>query len=734
MISITKRDGSVADLDVEKIKRCVAWASEGFEVNPIELEAGSISAFREGISTREIQEQLIQVALRLTSLEESDWRYVAGRLFIMNIWKETELARGYGYGDYVRHVLDMTEEGLYDKKLMLSYSLEDLAIAGEWINPKLDLDYDYAGANLLAKRYLLRNELPQEAFLTVSLLLASVESTNKLVYAKYFYEAISQRKISLATPLLSNLRLPNGNLSSCFVGMMGDSIESIFDTVKNVAKISQNGGGVGINLSHVRATGSSIRNIPGVSGGVVPWVKILNDTAVAVNQTGKRAGACTTSLDIWHLDIEEFLEMQTENGDQRKKAYDIFPQLVVPDEFMQRADLGQDWTVVDPQEVLQVTGQSLASLWGKEFEVAYRQVEYLVSEGVIRLHKRVNARELLKKIEKIQLETGLPYIFFKDTWNRTNPNQHAGYIPAGNLCMESTSNVAIGEEYHCCNLVSINLANTEDDEFQGICSLAVRILDNAIDLTLPPISEAKHHNELYRTIGVGMMGLADWLAKNRYTWKKPEHKQYLQKLSEDFGYYCTKASADLAVERGSYQVFEGSEWSKGNLIGKPIEWFWDNSYQPQRWVDLSNQVKRTGIRNSQVTAIAPNTSSALLQGCTASVLPVYNKFFYEKNGKGAVPVCPPFIKERLWHYVENKNLDQNIVIDWISEIQKWVDTGISMELVFNLNSPNVNAKHIFDCLISAWKKGCKSIYYIRTITKTSATERNSEDACVTCAN
>ncbi|WP_040484358.1 ribonucleotide reductase N-terminal alpha domain-containing protein, partial [Lyngbya aestuarii] len=313
-IQVIRRDGSRADLDISKIRAVVNWACVDLDANPITLEAGLTTRLRDGVTTREIQDNLINCALELCSPSEPDWRYVAGRLHIWSLWKDTLANRGYRYEDYARTVESKVKNHEYDSRI-LTYTPEELQQAGTWIDPQWDKDYDYAGAVLLTKRYLLTNELPQEALLTCALLLAVVEKPeNRLFWARQFYEAIAKRKISLATPILGNLRIPNGSLSSCFITSMDDNLESIFDTIKDAARISKNGGGVGTNVSRVRATGSWVMGKENTSGGVIPWIKLLNDTAIAVNQGGRRAGAITVSLDVWHLDVPEFLEMQTENG------------------------------------------------------------------------------------------------------------------------------------------------------------------------------------------------------------------------------------------------------------------------------------------------------------------------------------------------------------------------------------------------------------------------------------
>ncbi len=737
-IQVIRRDGSLTALNIAKIRIVADWACEKLNVNPIALEAGLTTRLRDGISTKEIQDNLVSCALEMCSPEEPDWRYVAGRLHIWGLWKDILVSRGYQYGQYPKTVQEKVLSGQYDNR-MSAYSPEELTEAGSWIDPDWDTGYDYAGVVLLTSRYLLPSELPQEAFLTCALLLALPEiPENRLTWAKRFYQAIASRKVSLATPILANLRVPEGSLTSCFIIALDDNLESIYRELTNAARISKNGGGVGANVSRIRATGSMVMGKPNASGGVIPWIKLLNDTAIAVNQGGRRAGAVTVGLDIWHLDVPEFLEMQTENGDQRRKAYDIFPQLILPHEFMRRMIAKEEWTLVDPYEVRTNLGIELAELWGEEFEKAYQLIESKLGQEIT-LYKQVNARELFKEMMRSQVETGMPYLAFKDTINQANPNKHAGYIPNVNLCCESFSNVESGQTAHCCNLVSLNLANIEATELEDCCQISVRILDNTIDLTIPPFEDAANHNNKYRTIGVGAMGLADWLAKNRLSY---DHLTEISHLFEDIGYHCTNASMELAKERSPYEAFTGSDWSKGLLIGsKPVEWFTENAHHGDRWAKLSEDIQTYGIRNSHITAIAPNTSSSLVQGCTASILPVYSRFFYDKWAKGTVPIAPPFINDHFWFYPENKNLDQNKVVKAVATIQQWIDTGISMELLFNLNNGvyfpdqpdrGLTAKDIFDTLILAWKEGCKAVYYIRTVQKDNFKE--SDTGCSACAN
>ena len=737
-IQVIRRDGSLTPLDITKIRAVVKWACAEQNVNPITLEAGLTTRLRNGVTTRDIQDNLIDCALGMCSPDEPAWRYVAGRLHIWNLWKDTQVSRGFGYGNYPAAVQLQVDAKRYDRNL-LKYSTAELAEAGTWINEEWDKDYDYAGAVLLTKRYLLTDELPQEAYLTCALLLASNEQPGvRLSVARAFYEAIAQRKISLATPILANLRVPDGSLSSCFIIGMDDNLESIFEEITNAARISKNGGGVGVNVSRIRATGSWVMGKDNASGGVIPWIKLLNDTAIAVNQGGRRAGAVTVGLDVWHLDVPEFLEMQAENGDRRRKAYDVFPQLIIADEFMRRVEAKEKWTLVDPYEVKERLGIDLAEQWGEKFEAVYAQIEAEIGKKIT-LYKQIDARELFKHIMRSQVETGMPYLAFKDTINRANPNKHEGYIPGVNLCCESFSNVKPGLEAHCCNLVSLNLANVSELEIADMSRLAVRILDNTIDITKPPFADSKTHNDKYRTIGVGCMGLADWLAKRHLSYESLTEISY---IFEEVAYWCTSASMELAKERGAYAAFPGSEWSQGKLLGsKTLNEILALAQDKDRWIQLAQDVKTYGIRNSHITAIAPNTSSSLVQGCTASILPAYSKFFYDKWAKGTVPIAPPFIEDCFWFYRENKSLNQKTVVKAVAVMQQWIDTGISMELLFNLNQgvyfPDeperaVKAKDVFETLVMAWQEGCKAVYYVRTVQKDDFKE--SSEGCAACAN
>ena len=746
---VINRDGIVEDLNIEKIREKLLRACDGLEVNMVELESNIDSIYEENITTQKIQASLINAAVTMTTFEESDWAHVAGRLLMMEAEREVYHARGFSYNDFPRTIKKLVELGLYDERL-LSYSDSELQILASYIDINRDMVYDYAGANMLVNRYLEKYngktyELPQEVFMVIAMMLSLNEKEDKrLEVVKELYDALSLRKLSLATPILANLRIPEGNLSSCFITAIDDNIESIFYNIDSIAKISKNGGGVGVNVSRIRAKGSMVHGYYNASGGVVPWIRIINDTAVAVNQQGRRAGAVTVALDTWHLDIETFLELQTENGDQRGKAYDIYPQVVCSNLFMNRVKNGENWTLVDPYEVRKVYGVELCELYGYEFEDVYEKIE---KDPNIKLKKVLSAKELFKSIMKTQLETGMPYIFYKDRANEVNHNSHMGMIGNGNLCMESFSNFKptinfVEEEdgntsirrsemgeIHTCNLISINLAELTSDELEKHVALAVRALDNTIDLTVTPLKESNKHNLLYRTIGVGAMGLADYLAREYMIYEESINE--INEIFERIALYSIKASALLAKDRGAYKAFKGSKWDQAIFFGKKREWYEANSKFKDEWNEAFYLVEANGLRNGELTAIAPNTSTSLLMGSTASVTPTFSRFFIEKNQRGAIPRTVKHLKDRAWFYPEFKNVNPITYVKIMAKIGAWVSQGVSMELLFDLNK-GIKAKDIYDTLMTAWEEGCKSVYYIRTIQKNTNNISEKEE-CESCS-
>lgn len=736
---ITKRNNKKEKFDPNKIIKSIHLSAYGLNLDTSKLER-SINLIEDDYTTSDIQDFLINKSLSQINLDLDNGLtdesfsslnndYFSARLVFHSVYSEVYHNRGDNvlFSEVIK---DGINKGIYSPSIMLHYTPKELNEASNFMNKKYDDGFKYSGANMLKSRYLAKDEngklheTPQEMYLIIALLLASNEK-NKLYWAEKFYHVIASRKISPATPILMNLRKTGGNLSSCFINDLPDDLPTMFDKFLELANISKNGGGCGINVSSVRSKGAEIRGVSNAGGGVTPFIKIINDIGVAINQLGARKGAITPAIDIWHRDVYDFLDMQKENGDTRTKSYDVFPQIVIPDLFMKRVEDNSEWTLVDPHEVRKKYNVDLKTVYGDEFNDLYKTIE---KDKNMKLNKTIKAKDLFVHFLHTVVETGLPYVSFKDTINNSNPNKHCGFIGNSNLCTESFSNFN-KDETHVCNLISLNLAEIKDSELEEVCALATRMLDNTIDLTDEPIDSAKRHNNKYRIIGIGAMGLHDRLSDLQIPYAKSE--KYVDELFEKIAFYSLRESNNIAVEKGSYSEFNGSDFSKGILFGREKSWYQNQnnvSLKSQDWIDLINSIMHNGIRNGSLFAIAPNTSTSVLVGCTASILPIFKRFFIESNSKGIVPMWPNSLnKDNFWYYNENINTDQQKVINVVSRIQKWVDQGISMELFVNVNL-GIKAKHIWDFYFESWRKKVKTVYYLRSITK------SKKEDCISCAN
>jgi ribonucleoside-diphosphate reductase alpha chain len=740
-INVIHTDGTRTPYDANRAIEVINWACEGLEVDPDKLSRRLSRRFNDDITTEAIQNGLIRSAAELADLHYPDWLKVSGRLRMWDWRRKVKARRGYLYGNYPVAFEYLRSEGFYEgyliKKFLDTYSANDIAEAGTWIDPERDMRFDISGADLLVSRYLLEGELLQEMWLTQALLLSMLEPAHeRMTFAHKAYDLLSLGKISLATPLMSNLRQADGSLSSCHIIDIDDSRESIFDNIKQLAAMSANGGGVGVRISKVRARGSRIRKKKGASGGVCPWIKIINATIVATNQRGVRAGACTVGIDVWHADLLEYMDLRGDAGSEHTKARDILLQFIISDEFMRRVILDKDWYLVCPTEIENVFGYQLADMYGDEFTNAYHDIEAYINSSAPPLDvvKRVSAKAIWKKMLMLLLETGTPYVAFKDRINALNPNKHEGIIGGVNLCVESYS--LFNSSYsHCCILLSLVLPRIADDEMADVSRMAVRLLDTACDLTTSPTYEARAHVNRYRTIGVGVMGLADWLAIRHL---KYQDLDVIERLFEDICFYTTQASVELAEERGAYPAFPGSEWSKGLILGgRDKEWVRDNSTDPERWYALMERIIVSGIRNSHILATAPNSSTSLVQGTTASFLPVFSRLTIDKNGAGINTIVPLYIKEAFHFYQESRYTHPSVVVSAAAVIQKWIDTGLSTELLFNFNEHAygldivATAKDLNDVYLQAWREGLKTLYYVRSIWQDKVTEKNE---CHSCAS
>lgn len=723
-MKVTKRSGTKEDFNVEKIKQVIEWACDGLDVQPLALESKFDEFIFDGIATSQLQLNLIEHAKSLCSPQQPDWTFVAGRLQTMQRWANT---RTYDIS-FLEFVREQQKLGIYTHPGINEYTDEQVEYFGSKIVQERDLAHSYASVVTGESKYLLENECIQQMFMVEAMIIASVEETieDRMFYAERWYNRLSEREISLATPWLGNLR-SNGNISSCFIISMNDTLESIFDNVKNAAMISKFGGGLGVYLGKLRAKGSSLMGNEGAATGILGWSKILNDTAVYVNQAGKRKGAFTLALPIWHGDVEDFLELQTEAGDQRKKAYDVKPQLCVPDYFMElKEDEKADWYTFCPHEVKEKTGIALYEIYGDEFKDAYDSCVKFYQVGVLKVVSQYKAKELWKKVMKVQFETGMPYIAFTCAINRHNPNKHISYIPCVNLCTESFSAVIADEIGHTCNLASVVVGRVALDKLAEVAADTLHILDNGIVLTQSPVDISKAHNDLLATVGVGIQGLHDIIAREG---KSFYDEAFIDFVGEEIAYGCVKKSIELAKKRGCYTAFDGSEWENGNKF----EHYKKYSKNPERWEELQNECNKYGVRNSQMTSPAPNTSTSIFMDAGAGVMPVYSAFFYEDNKDGVMPVVSMFLKENPLSYARSvEKHDPWELTKMTGWLQRWVDTGISAEYIMNKNREGFSAKWLWDTLNEAWKNNNKAVYYIRTIKKGEGLVKDN-DVCVGCA-
>ena len=728
-IMVEKRDGTKEPYDVSKIKKSIQMAAEGQDVNPLELESKFDQFLKPGIKTRDIQLNVIQHAVQLATPQAPDWLNVAGSALAMDEWANFSL-RGKSFREIVHHNV---KKGNYSRELLEFYTDDDLNELAPSVKLNRDLDYSYASLITAKKKYLGNAELNQHMHMVNAMRFGQFEpAETRVKFVKEVYNALSQRKISLATPFLSNLR-KGGNVASCFIIAVEDDLDSIFDNVKRVSKISKNGGGLGIFLGYLRAKGDDVNGYENAAGTVVQWVKIFNDTLVAVNQGGKRAGAGTIALPIWHNDILDFLDMQTEHGDLRMKAYDVFPQITIPDIFMERDKNKQPWITFSPFEVKKKLGIDVRGLHGQAFTEAYLKIEQAFNEGKLKIARRMdNARDLMKIIMRIQFETGLPYLAFTDTINEYNPNKNDTDnigIPCVNLCTESFSNVMPDKLGHVCNLASIVLGNIKNmAELGKISSLTCKILDYGISLTNAPDQITSAHNERYRTIGIGLQGLHDHLARE---WLNFRDLDYIREIAECVEYHAAMQSVELSKRFGPFKAYDNSEWKNGNRVAQ----FAAHASGKYDWAALQDLIDQYGIRNSQLTSPAPNTSTSIYMDSSASVLPVYDAFFSEDNKNGKLVVAAKFLKDNPLGY--GKTFPKHTateIIDVVAELQKFIDTGCSMELIFDQNKETFKAQDLYDAIHYAHSKGIKAIYYIRSIKKNASIDASRpEENCVACA-
>lgn len=718
---VTKRNGTKEEYDVSKIKKSIAFCTDGIDVNPLSLESKIDILIKNGISTKDIQENVIHHARQFANANEPQWLIVAGRAKAMDMWASFKL-KGKSLYDVIKYNIKKKQ---YSPELLNFYTEEDVNELEKFLDYKKDLLHSISSLITVEKKYLGKYELNQHMHMVSAMRFGQYEpKETRLEFVREAYEILSNRELSLATPFMSNLR-KGGNVASCFIVAIEDDLNSIYDNLKRIAKISKNGGGVGCFLGFLRAKGSVVNGYENAAGSITQWVKLINDTAVAVNQGGLRKGAVTVALPVWHNDILDFLDMQSERGDLRQKSYDVFPQITVPDVFMERSQNEERWITFCPFEVKNVLGIDVRGLHGEAFREAYAKIESAYDSGKLKVSNLFpNARILVKTAMRSMFESGLPYVFFSDTANATNPNKNdvgAYGILCANLCTESYSNIIPDKYGHVCNLASVNLGNIRDMEHLAkVTRLATKILNYGINLTNNPDEITQEHNARYRTIGIGIMGLHDYLARENMSFS---NLNVIEEIAECIEYNAVIQSALLAKDHGTFDAFEHSEWKNGNMT-KRFKSLGCGKYD---WDSAQSLIDQYGIWNSQLTSPAPTTTTSIYQDASASYMPVFGAFFSDDNSNGTMVTSAKFLDCNPLGYGKTQaKFKAKEIIDITCSVQKFTDTGVSMELMFDQNAEGFNAKELFDAIHYAHDKKCKAIYYIRSIKK-------RDDACPACA-
>lgn len=698
--------------------------------------AGKFASFlREGADENAQYSSLVRAAVELTTQEAPKWEFIAARLVMCDMYRKLAVReKERGIDGFYGKLVYLTERGLYGKYILENYSEEEVKECARLIDRDRDALFTYSSLQLVLKRYVIHDfdgtllETPQEMFLGIAMHLAMKEK-DRPGRVKAFYDMLSMLKVTVATPTLSNSRKPYHQLSSCFIDTVPDSLDGIYRSIDNFSKVSKFGGGMGLYFGKVRATGAPIRGFQGAAGGVIRWIKIVNDTAVAVDQLGMRQGAVAVYLDAWHKDLPEFLQLRTNNGDDRMKAHDVFPAVCYPDLFwrMARDNINGMWYMMCPHEIFLVKGYHLEDSYGQEWENRYFDC---VSDD--RISKRaIPVKEVVRLILKSAVETGTPFCFNRDHVNRMNPNPHKGMIYCSNLCTEIAQNmspislvsretvktddgdevvvqVTKPGEFVVCNLASLVLGNidvTDGEELRHIVRTAVRALDNVIDLNFYPVEYAQINNKKYRPIGLGVSGYHHMLAKNGVGWESERHLAFADKVFEDINYYAIEASCDLAAEKGSYLYFEGSDWQTGAYFDK-------RGYTSERWKALKDKVAEKGMRNSYLIAVAPTSSTSIIAGTTAGLDPVMKKFFFEEKKGAMIPrVAPELSPATYWLYKNAHLIDQSWTIRAAGIRQRHVDQAQSLNLYI---TNEYTMRQVLNLYITAWEEGVKTIYYIRS--------------------
>lgn len=763
-ISVVQADGTLSPLDEKALKALIHSASKGVEAATDEayIFTETIKNLYDGVSIEEVSKSVILAARQMIEKDPA-YSLVTARLLLHSLREEvlgkttTHEEMATQYSEYFPKAIKQgVKAELLDEKL-LDF---DLVKLGKALVADRDYQFGYLGLQTLYDRYFLhiegrRIELPQVFFMRVAMGLAIAE-VNREERAVEFYHVLSSFDFMSSTPTLFNSGTRRPQLSSCYLSTIGDDLDEIYEGLKENALLSKFAGGLGNDWTPVRAMGSHIKGTNGKSQGVVPFLKVVNDTAVAVNQGGKRKGAVCSYLEIWHADIEEFLELRKNTGDDRRRTHDMNTANWIPDLFMKRVHEGGEWTLFSPAEA-----PDLHDKYGKAFEEAYLAYEEKARKGEMRIAKTLSALTLWRKMLSMLFETGHPWITFKDPCNIRSPQQHVGVVHSSNLCTEITLNTS-EDEIAVCNLGSVNLVNhltdkgLDTEKLQRTIQTALRMLDNVIDINFYPVKKARNSNLRHRPVGLGIMGFQDCLHRLRMPYSSMEAVEFADRTMEHIAFHTYWASTELAKERGTYLSYKGSLWDRGILPHDSVALLKaerggyvevDDSVTLD-WESLRIRIKQYGMRNSNCLAIAPTATIANIVGVSASIEPTYQNLFVKSNLSGEFTVVNQYLVSELkarglWDevmisdlkyfdgslsridripqdlralYATAFEMDPKWLVEAASRRQKWIDQAQSL----NIYMAGASGKRLDELYKLAWVRGLKTTYYLRTLAATSA--------------
>jgi ribonucleoside-diphosphate reductase alpha chain len=757
-------NGTRAPLDLAALDRLLASACAGLEpaASAAAIREATLRDLYDGVPMQEVRKSAVLGARALIEKDPA-YSYATARLLLHTIRLEAigeEVAQGEMQARYPGYFAEFIRRGIEAELLDPELARFDLARLGRALRAERDLKFGYLGLQTLYDRYFLhvrgrRIELPQAFFLRVAMGLA-LNERDREARAIEFYDVLSTFEFMSSTPTLFNAGTRRSQLSSCYLTTVSDDLTGIYDAIKENALLAKYAGGLGNDWTPVRALGSHIKGTNGKSQGVVPFLKVVNDTAVAVNQGGKRKGAVCSYLETWHLDIEEFLELRKNTGDDRRRTHDMNTANWIPDLFMKRVMENAEWTLFSPSDV-----PELHDRYGRRFEEAYLRYEDQVARGELKLYKRIAAVQLWRKMLSMLFETGHPWITFKDPCNLRSPQQHVGVVHSSNLCTEITLNTS-AEEIAVCNLGSVNLVAHMDPEgldfekLRRTVRTAMRMLDNVIDINYYAVDKARNSNLRHRPVGLGIMGFQDCLHRLRLPYASPQALEFADRSMEMLAYSAYWASTELAEERGRYASFEGSLWDRGVLPQDTLDLLAaerggfvevDRSTSLD-WEALRERIRRHGMRNSNCLAIAPTATIANIVGVSASIEPTYQNLYVKSNLSGEFTVVNEYLvadlkREALWDEVmisDLKYFDGNLArIDripaelrrlyatafeiepkWLVEAgarrQKWIDQSQSL----NIYMAGASGRKLDEIYKLAWIRGLKTTYYLRALGATHA--------------